>query len=112
MGTGGRRGGYPSRGQTDGALGLGPSVWAAGYYASPWGQEYRLGLPQAIAGPEGSGGQGVHLALRRLARGLKLLPAAASAVATNRRRVVQGDVYKQTCKNRIKLTLTPPARLL
>lgn len=45
-------------------------------------------MPQAFAGSDSSGGQRVHLALRRRARGLKLSPAATSTVATKRRTVV------------------------
>lgn len=92
MGTGGRGGGYLSRGQADGAFGLEPSVWAALDCASTRRQERRLRLPQVIAGSDGSGDQRVHLALRRRARGLKLSPAAASAVATKRHTIVQGNI--------------------
>lgn len=92
MGTAGRRGGYHSRGQVDGVFALEPSVWAALDCASTRRQERRLRLPQAFAGSDGSGGQRVHLALRRRARGLKLSPAATSTVATKRRTIVQGNI--------------------
>lgn len=49
-------------------------------------------MPREIGGSDGSEGQRVHLVLRRQARGLKLSPAAASAVATKKRTIVQENM--------------------